>query len=273
MDRRVFLRKGATIKDLSDSVDNVTEGSEIINVQTGTDELLIGTYLPFNHLYWMFDVVNTEDSVVSVQFWSDRQWRDVIDLVDLTNGFSKNEIIKWSIPKDYSWPREPFSYKVAGLGTTEIYDLYWLKITVSADLLGTTELKYLGQKYSSDSDLYSYYPDLKQPNLMKQYSALKTGWDDQSISAAENIQLHLKTKHIIKTADQILNPDLLKLASIHKTAEIIYGAFGEAYRDDKKQAGMSFSEAINQSFFGVDANANARLDGYDRAQSVRWLSR
>jgi len=273
MERRIFFSNNSTLTDLSDKLQNPATYSVVMPYLSATDYVYFGTYLPFNHLFWMFEVPNTETVSLSVDFWSDSQWRPVIDLFDMTEGLSRDEYVRWSIPKDYAWPREPYSYDVTGLESTEVYGLYWLRVSASADLTALTEVKYIGQKYSNDSDLYGYYPDLMQQKLKLQFGSGKTNWDDQAVSAAENIILHLKTKHVIKTADQILNPAALKLASIHKTAEIIYGAFGQGYRDDKIQAAKSFNEAINQSFYQVDANANARLDGYDRSQSVRWLSR
>ena len=85
------------------------------------DKLLIGSVLPFNHLYFKFVVVNTESTAPTVKFWDGTEFRSVIDLVDNTDGFTSDGYIKWEVPESYSWYLEQYSYNVTGLSVTEIY--------------------------------------------------------------------------------------------------------------------------------------------------------
>ena len=130
--------------------------------------------------------------------------------------------------------------------------MYWAEITFSADFSATTDLKFIGHKYSTDAELFAYYPDLSQSTLLTQYQSGKADWSEQAIMAADNIHMHLKARNLIKSDSQIVMPDVLKLASIHKTAEIIYSAFGSGYRDQKAAAAEEFKKAININQFNID---------------------
>lgn len=273
MDRRIFFKNNTALVDVSDILHTTSSSGYVFDVVAAEDSIFVGSVMPFNHLFFKMKVPNDQASTVSVQFWNDSTFKDVIDLVDLTVGLQSDGIIKWNIPKDWDWYSEPESYNVTGLSVTEIYNLYWAKITFSADLKATTEITYVGQRFSSDYDLYLYYPELKQSNLLAQYETGKTSWDDQHIGASENIIMDLKARNIIQGASQILKPELLRLAAIHKTAEIIFSAFGKAYEDDKLSARKAYSDLMLRNFFEVDVNKNGRIDRSDEKSSIGWLKR
>lgn len=273
MDRRIFFKNNTALTDISDQVAYVKSDSYVLDFVAAEDKLYIGSNLPFNHLYFRFVTPNTSPSQASIKIWDGKAFVTVVDQVDLTEGFTKDGILKWTVSRDTSWVREAYSYDVTNLSTTEIYDLYWMELSFSADLDITTDMLYVGQKFSNDEDMYVYYPDLRQTNLMKQYSATKTNWDDQHISAAENIAVTLRSRSLIYTPDQINDYDQLRLASIHKTAEIIYSAFGKAYVDDKLEARKAYDSVMANPALVLDTNANSRVDWVDRKASSVWMSR
>ena len=67
--------------------------------------------------------------------------------------------------------------------------------------------------------------------------------------------------------------EILNLASIHKTAEIITSAFGEPYENTRKLAAEEFTKTFNMDRFNVDKNANARLDLGEKSLSKSIMSR
>lgn len=259
IDKRIFFKNNTSLVEITESVSGFKSDSYVIDFVAAEDKLIIGSVLPFNHLYFKFVVPNEETSTPTVKFWDVNAFRSVIDLVDLTNGFKNDGIIRWEVPENYNWYLEQYSYNVTGLSTTEIYNMYWAEISFSADLTATTDLKFVGHRYSSDEELYAYYPDLSQTTLLTQYQTGKTDWSEQAIMAADNIHMHLKAKNLIVSDAQILSPDVLKIASIHKTAEIIYSAFGSSYKDNKAAAALEFDKSINMKQFKLDSNGDGRL--------------
>lgn len=272
-DRRVIFSDNGTLVDITKKVSGAFAESVVVDYTAGQDYIYVGQVLPFNHLYFNFSALNTITSTMNVEFWDGQTWSQMVDIRDQTEGFKKAEHSFWSVPRDESWVKELDSFDVTGLETTEIYNMYWSRISFSVTLDVTTAISYIGQLYSTDQDLYGYYPDLQQSTLKDQYQTGKTDWREQGVLAAENIISYLRAKNIIKADASIMRPDLLETASIHKTAEIIFGAFGEAYRDDRNTAKKAFEDSINMKFFQTDVDKNGRLNEFDRVISTGSLSR
>jgi hypothetical protein len=257
-DRRIIWQNNAALTDISRFVSGPLSDSQTLDFVAAEDYLFIGSPLPFNHLYFSFVSPNALSSTISVDFWQENTWTPVVDLIDETSGWTKDGYVRWSVPRETSWTNPLDSYLVDGLELTVIYNLYWARISFSADLSPTTDVKYMGQLYSNDADMFAYYPDLNNAQLMEQYQAGKTNWRDQGIMATEAIQTYLKAKNIIKVDSQILKPGLLTMSGVHKTAEIIYGGFGDAYKDSKASAKKEFELAIDLKFYEVDANGDGK---------------
>lgn len=272
-DRRIIWSDNGVIKDITNSVTGPLATGLIMDVKAATDKIYVGSILPFNHLFFDFQTVNNEASTITAEFWDGTQWVSMVDVVDETNGWFNHGKITWTVPRETSWVRELDSFDVSGLETTVIYNFYWLRLSFSADIKNTTHPKFVGHRYSSDSDLFTFYPDLQQTALMEQYETGKVDWNTQCLMATEACLAYLKAKDIIKADSSILRPDILKVAAVHKTAEIIYAAFGEAYKNDKIEAKKSFEDAINLKFFQTDVDSNGRLTDIDRTISTGRLTR
>jgi len=262
--QRILFDDNGTENDLSLNLNNYRADSSVIPFVQGEDYLYIASDLPFNHRYFLVDVANDQASVPSVEIWDGSQWHPAVDVLDRTSTagvtLAESGIIQWKLDRDYTWAREGDSEDVTDISKVGLYDMYWVRFDFSADLLDTTALKYLGFKFSDDSALFTYYPDLDNSDLMAAFASGKTDWDEQHFIAGEEIGRELKRRNIIKSLNQVLDYELFERASVHKTAEIIFRGLGRAYIENKDQARKDFVEAMNAKYYNIDRNSNANLD-------------
>ena len=242
------------------------------------DYIYVGSWLPLNHKYIDIETANSNSSVVSVEIWFDEEWVDALDEIDgaAVSGasFGQEGIIRWTTDREKGWTSELDSTDVTGLETAPlIYGFYWMRFKFSADFSASTAINYMGHNFANDDELYSYYPDLAQSNLMTAFASGKTNWNEQHFMAADVLIQDLRSKNIIKTADQILDFDLMRKPAIHKVASIIYQAFGKSYAEDRALAHNRYEESIQMAFLNIDVNNNARLDNIERHLRTGFLTR
>lgn len=273
LDRRVIWKNNGVVTDISQATAGPGSSGVVFDYKAAEDRLFIGSILPFNHLWFDMSVVNALSVIPTIKFWTGSAWVSVVDVLDETNALSASGKILWSVPRETSWIRELDSFDVEGLSSTVIYNMYWAELSFSGDLTGTTAIRLIGQKFSDDADLFGYYPDLSQTGLLSQFATGKTSWNDQCIMATEASIAYLKAKNIIKIDSQVMKPDQLKVAAIHKTAEIIYSAFGAAYKDDKVEARKEFEKAIDMKFMNMDEDQDGRLSLAERTIKTGRLYR
>lgn len=199
-------------------------------------------------------------AVLSAEIWFGNQWIPVVDLIDGTNGMSQTGRIMWNTDLDKGWDIEQRSADVTGLSATTIYNMFWMRFSWDEDFISTASVKYIGQKFSDDATLYSYYPDFSKANVKTTFGAGKTDWNEQHYMAAEQIVADLKKRNIAKSRSQLLDYSLFSEASCRKIAEMIYTSFGAPYLDQLKLARESFKNAMDMENFGVDLNNDGRLD-------------
>lgn len=286
LNNRIIWLDNTTPKDLSDILNNYKSGTQALAIVAAEDKIFIGGDLPFNHRFFHFSTANTANAKISeIAVWDGDEWKPCVDILDLTldntglKTFSKSGHIMWTPDKNHSWMREDTkdtqggSHFIDGLGNNGvvIYDMYWVRISFTADLTAT--LKYVGHKFSSEEDLRPIYPELVLANTKVQFEAGKTDWIDQEFEAAEEIVRDLRKANIIKTPDQILNWQSFQRASAFKCAEIIYRAFGDDYEDNRKTARDYYWEAFKVEVANIDKNKNARLDPLERVSRQGFLTR
>lgn len=233
----------------------------------------IGSIAPFNNLFFEFGVLNTETTVPAVQIWWANAWHDVVDLCDETEGATKSGRISWNTDKLKSWDVEQTAEDVTGLSAFKIYWKYWIKLSWNVDFSAGTTLKYIGQKFSNDDILSSFYPDLSLSDIKAGFETGKTTWDEQHYMAVEHIVRDLKKSGVIKSRSQLLDWQLLQDAACHKVAEIVYQAFGSPYADQLIRARAAYLEALNVKHFQSDQNANGTLDPIEVTHSTIFATR
>lgn len=258
---RVFWKDNAALNDITMPLRRITDGSQVLPFVAAEDKILIGNIAPFNHFYAHFITPNTASSTMSIDYWDGNDWVSAVEVIDQTDGFTKNEWVEFVPDKDSGWIGEDTDDSGANheLNSLKIYNLYWIRISFSNDLDAGTELSYIGPKFSDDNDLGSEYRDLVRSAVLDRFLSGKTTWDEQHVQAAQYIIQDLIKKNIIWSKGQVLSRDQFMLASIHKTAEIIYSAFGDDYKDQRTLSENKYQATLSLGQYPVDANNDGRL--------------
>lgn len=283
LSNRIIYSDNGVLSDLSVNLNDYKAGTEAVTVTASEDCIFIGSEFPFNHRYISIDGVgNAQASVVSVELWDGRNFNPAVDIIDQTAvagaTLSKSGHISWVMDKDnIGWVRDDTtrsngSESITGLGTLTIYDLYWAKLSFSADL-DAVSFKFSGQRFSDDVDLATYYPELLLTNTLCSFEASKTNWDDQHFEAASIVARDLRRKGVVFSVNQILDWEILKEAAVHKVAEVVFNAFGDDFRDNRNQARIDYQSSLDIDLFNVDRNMNTRIDPNERVLRQGKLTR
>ncbi len=273
LNQRIIWSDNGTLKDISDLLGSYTDSEYTMAFNHSEDALYIGSQLPFNHRYiQMGATVNSVTSTLTVSLWDGNDWVAAVDVFDRTRDVStraislnQSGIITWVLEDTYSWAEDNTDDMTgSGLTTVKIYDLYWAKLTWSATWTGTTAIKFIGHKFAGDADLGVFYTQLNTATARAKFNngTAMSNWDSQMIAASEEIIQDLKDRvgDRLYSADQIIRPELLKNACVHKTAEIIYAAFGDDFDDDRTRAREYYEKALRTSVNQFDVNGDTKLD-------------
>lgn len=281
MKRRIIYSDNDVLYDWSNSLYDQYSLTADFTAVAAEDSIYIGSSLPFNHFYIDISSANTGVSALSVEYWGGQEWEDVAELTDNTKVSGKtlgqSGFIEFVPDKNKNWSRDDTVNSSAvevvdGLGGVTIYDQYWLKLTVSADL-SYVSLNWIGSQFSNDNDLKSEFPDLTRSAVMTAFESGKTDWNEQHRIAAVIIAKDLIAKNIIVDENQILTREDLTLASVQKVASLIYNALGDDYVDQFVAAEKEYLKRLSASYVKVDNNANARIDVQEQRPSVGMLYR
>jgi hypothetical protein len=276
--QRVIFSDNGVISDITISVNDFDEYSITPGIVAAQDKIYIASAMPFNHRWIEVGTVNTTSATIGVEIWNSGQWQAAADVIDYTSfagaTFGRSGIIQFRPNiENNGWTRQRLSSEVTGIAALEIYEMYWMRLTFSANPLAGMTLKYIGQRFSRDIDLFAEYPDLNNTSLMTAWQSGKTSWDDQHVLASDYIVQKLISANIIFDKSQIMDWQLFKPAAVHKTAEIIYGGFGPSMAENRKAARESFDKAINLKYFNVDKSGDGDLSDHEKMQTTQEMSR
>lgn len=243
-------------------------------VYTAGQHLYIGSPYPFNNLWVEMGTLNTNASVVSVSMYFGQTWTPAVDIIDETSGFTASGRLQWNTDLNQGWNLAQYSSDLPGFSSTfRIYNMYWVRLAFTATFSVGTTVQYIGQKFSTDTNLFSHYPDLNNSTMMTAFAAGKTDWKDQHFMAAEHIVRDLTKGGVIKNRSNLLDYSLFLDAGCHKVAEIVYASFGTPYFEQMKEARSRYKEAINLKFFNTDQDLNGRIDPIERNFSTNFVKR
>lgn len=274
-DQRVLFSNNGTISDLTVNLNEFRSGTEVIDFVAAEDYIFIGSFLPFNHKQIDVSVANDTSTVASVDVWDGSSWNAAVDVIDRTDSsgvsLAQDGVLSWTTDIDKSWGRERESTNVTGLSGTKIFDMYWIRLSWSADWNALTALQFVGQKFSVDADIYAYYPDLNDSNLQGAFASGKTDWNDQHYIAAQRIVRDLKKNNSILSGDQILDFDMFEEISIHAVAMVVYWGLGQYDQHDKAKA--QYENALKVGFLNLDRDLDGRLEPVERTLRQGFLTR
>lgn len=274
---RVIWSDNGVLKDLSESLNNHVSGSSVIPFVAAEDYLYLGADAPFNHRWFEVKVVNAATAKISeIALWDGSEWKPVVEIIDDTLnstgtvGFSKSGRIAWQPDRfKTGWARENTNEngitRIPGLGGVTIYDLYWARIKISADVTVGMELAYLGWKFANDEDLYSLWPEFDQTVAKNRFKSGITTWDQVHFEAAKQVIRDLKSQQVLDFEGQILEWEVLRVPAIHKAAEIIYSAYGSDFTVERQEARNRFKESMKVELFNIDRTQDADLNVKERS--------
>lgn len=265
---RVLVEDDGSLTDVSFDVTNLNQDTVTLPNVSSEDAIFVGRTLPWNHLYFDVATANDQASIMTVQAWNGREWVSVVNLLDGTNDgtglFEKSGISFWINDKREVWQKEDTD-AISDLSSVTIYGMYWLKITFSADINASTSIRYIGQKFSRDSDLELMYPELLLAGSLAAFKSGKTSWDDQHILAAQIISEDLKnTFDVYVNSSQVLDWEQFRVASTHLVASMAFRAYGDDFKDNFNQAIKDYKIAFEKAKPKFDLNKNARIDDGER---------
>lgn len=279
LNNRVIINNNGTLTDASIPLSNIHSGTQVFDFETATDYLYLGSDLPFNHRHFDIVTVNSVAATPTISLWSGSEWVNAIDVIDQTASagvsLAQDGIIAWRPDEDessWSWD-DTDDMANSGLQTLKIKGLYWARINWSADLTDTLSFNYIGYKFSSDAELESEYPELAQSSLKTAFKAGKTDWNEQTLVAAEYIINDLRQMNVITSMNQILDWRVFSKASVHKTAEIIFRAFGDDYKDNLLEANKQYKNSLQLKQYNVDQNRDATLTEAETHPVTTFLGR
>ena len=280
MKKRIIHSRAGQLIDLTENLYDFYADSTAVTFTSG-DYLFIGDILPFNNFFIDATGTNAQNAVMTVACWDGGTWNDVAETIDSTStggkSIGRKDFVEFVTNKNKSWAREDTQDSagdelITGLGTDIIYDRYWSRVSWSATLDEVT-LNWIGNVFSDDNDLKAEFPDLVNTDLMDAFESGKTDWEEQHRVAARIVIKDLIGKGAIFDESQILTKEDLTLASVQKTAEIIYGSLGADYVEQRDAAGKEYPVRLNASFVKIDRNRNARLDIDEQIPKTGFLRR
>jgi len=158
--QRVLFSDNAVLTDFSSELNKYRAEDASFSMIAAEDFIYIGQYTPFNSRYFDVTVASVAGELLTVDVWNGSQWQATVDNLDETGGFANSGYLTWTLDQDESgWAKED-SEDITGLtASPKIYGFYWVRIKASGDL-GATTVNYTGNKFSTDDEMYSYYPAL-----------------------------------------------------------------------------------------------------------------
>lgn len=279
LNNRIIWSDNGVLKDLSIQLSNFASDLAVIDIKAAEDAIYLGSDMPFNHRYFHLGVANDIDSSPSLSIWSGSAFEPTVDKLDqtvdstLAKTMAKNGILSWVPEISKFWGREQTTEHIPALSTLKIYQMYWAKLTFSADLKPTFSLGYVGHRFCNNDDLYSRFPDLANTDLLNSFKSGKTDWVEQQILASETVVRDLRADQKLWSINQVLEWERFQEAACYKTAEIAYSAFGKDYADDVASARKYYKEALGQSRGGIDLDGNGALQPFEQISQARIMRR
>lgn len=236
------------------SILNTTETTDKTNSPTSntlsfvfltTDAFYVGFQGPFAARYFKMGTVNTNSATLTVKYWNGSTWANVEDLVDQTYGFTQSGFIHWQNVGDWvASEQTPVTDK----------ELFWIKITTSANLSAGTTLQAVLNLFCDDALVTAYYPEIISDT--RYLPSGKTDFLEQYIAAKDLVVLRLKQRQLIGDESHIIDINAVSIAAIHAFAKVLLSpiATNDETKERLNQASRDFEDEVSRLSLGVDQN-------------------
>lgn len=271
---RILIQSGASKTDIS----YANQDDETLPTLrlASTDCILIGMQYPFNNFFidQTGGVPNDQDAEMSLEYWDGSKWVAGVDLLDGTavNGktLAKSGHVMFSLDRDKTgWGKvnNPILQGPPELNDKSIYDLYWLKLKVSADLLNTTSIRELGFAWTTGQKLKGIKSEVDR--YMAAFETGKTNWNKEIMNACKMMVTDLKKQGLVLGPQQVVRLDDFWLPATFKTLWLIYSSLGPAYEAQKLDMLIQYGKSMNVNNVTVDQDRNGDASDWEKNTRVR----
>jgi len=276
-EQRVFLSKSGVFEDITYEVSEYLDLSETLELNAN-DYIYLATEAPFNARYFHFSTPNDVAVDFDIEIYNGTSWFNAVDIIDQTKGLTQSGLIRFGINvhgDSNSWGLSDSKDVVGVPSDVHVFQNYWMRLKVLSTLNLSTALGFVGLKFTTDSDLFSIYPELRNTNLMNAWQSGKSNWNEQHFTAADHIIMKLRAMNVIGTRSgfSIIDTEYLKLPSIYKTAQLVFSGLGPSFEERAKHAGDRFEDAMGMKYFNVDLNRDGQLSKFERQSKTGWFTR
>lgn len=274
---RMIGSDNGTLSDLS--LINQEDGISVpMPLIAGEDYIYIGQYYPFNNFFMQIDVANDNASTLQLEYWTSVGWKPVVDVLDGTSTggvtLAKNGVVQFSPDYDYSWSITYDTKKNIApteLQALNIYNIYWLRLKVSADLKAECAIKTLAYAFTRSQQISRL--DTTVDAYLSDFAVGKTNWDDEIIMASYLVVRDLRKRGLIEHQGNILRLDEVSIPTDWKVLELIYRNLGGDYRQKLEDARKYYEETIILERYSFDKNQDGFLNTSEITNTIRTLVR
>ena len=276
INQRVIYKDNSVLTDVSHELNDLFNHTVSFSFVSAEDYFFIGSDLPFNHRYIQVVSANNQAATPSIAIWDGSTWNSAVDVIDATKDgqsypLTASGILRWSTDRNKSWAQEETTENISALSTLKIYNMYWMRLGFSANLKNNASISYIGYKFGNDSTLAALYPDLARSAVMTAHTSGKTNWNEQQVLASEMVVNDLRKERILSSRSQIFEPETFEIAGVHKTAEIIYAAFGESKKEERLLARELYKEAMSGIIVNnIDKDGDGHLSEDEKFGTITW---
>lgn len=262
--------------DITKCVNNFRSDCAVIPYQAG-QYIYIGCEVPFNNLWWDIRNANNQTATPNIDVWWGNAWEPVVEIIDETRDdgrtLAKDGRMAWVLDWQKGWDIENESFRVAGLENFNIYEMYWLRLSFTANLANNFGVWYIGQQLCTEADLFDKYPDLNKEAVLKAFDDDKEDWRHQLYLATEDVIRSLKARGKIFHRGQIFDHTVWTAAAVEKTAELIYRGLGQAFENNRVLALREYEKAMKVGYDRLDSNLDGRLSQREKRAHTVYGSR
>ncbi len=276
---RTFYGDNGVLTDYS--IDNQDELATVpLAFVAAEDYVYIGQHFPVNNFFVQMDTINTNASVLSIEYWCGtiNGWKAAVDILDGTTSggktFARSGVVQFSPAPAYIWQRVGDSTNEVmptGLTASSVYNVYWLRIKASANISAGTDAKRICYAFTRSQQLDNL--DVTIDQFLTSFNASKTNWDDEIVTASIHVVADLKRRGVIIHNGEIIRFEDISMACDYKTLSIIYKNLGPAYKEKLERVDKEYEKAVNLKRFTLDKDQDAFVSSGEISTSIKRLER
>ena len=253
---RVFTKISSTLSDKS--LANQDDTQTVPLVLASGDYIFIAQRYPFTSIFMHMDTVNTNPSVMSVDYWYGESWKPAVDVMDGTSlagaTLGKSGLLQFSLDDNYSWAKVYDTEDTIAppeLQTLKVYNCYWARLKVSATLSASTDSKEIGYSFTNGQRLKDF--DVEIDTYLTSFASTKTDWIDEIKTGSKLVVQDLKRMGLVMGSGQVIELDDVYVPTSLRTLMLIYSHLGPSYKDKitAMQKAVSYTHLTLPTIYSV----------------------